>query len=205
MVSDSGTVAALRAGDEDAFRTIVATLNPGLTRLARTYVTQAIAEDVVQETWAAVIKSIDAFEERSSLTTWIYRIMLNKVRTVAPREAKILPFAAMGRTSDGEHQSVDPDQLMAEGRPGHWTTAPPLWQRLPAEQLESDEAFKTITAAIDQLPPAQQEVVTLRDVHGWTADEVCHTLGISSVNQRVLLHRGRTTLRSTLEEYLTDV
>jgi hypothetical protein len=100
--------------------------------------------------------------------------MLNKVRTVAQREAKILPFAAMGRSSDVEHQSVDPDQLIADGRPGHWTTAPPLWQRLLAEQLESDEAFKTITVAIDQLPPEQQEVLTLRDVHGWTADEVCH-------------------------------
>lgn len=205
MASDSDTVAALRAGDEDAFRTIVTALNPGLTRLARTYVTQAIAEEVVQETWAAVIKSIDTFEERSSLTTWIYRIMLNKVRTIAPREAKILPFAAMGHTRDGEHQSVDPDRLMAEGLPGHWTTPPPDWQRLPAEQLESAETLQMITDGIQQLPLAQQEVLTLRDIHGWTADEVCNTLGISSVNQRVLLHRGRTALRTTLEEYLTDV
>ncbi len=205
MTSDSDTVAALRTGDEDAFRTVVTALNPGLTRLARTYVTQALAEEVVQETWAAVIRSIDQFEERSSLTTWIYRIMLNKVRTLAPREAKILPFAAMGHTSDGQHQSVDPDRLMAEGHPGHWTTPPLAWQRLPDEQLEADETLKTITDAIKQLPPAQQEVVTLRDVQGWTADEVCNTLGISSVNQRVLLHRGRTTLRTVLEEYLTDV
>ena len=205
MTSDSDTVAALRTGDEDAFRTVVTALNPGLTRLARTYVTQALAEEVVQETWAAVIISIDQFEERSSLTTWIYRIMLNKVRTLAPREAKILPFAAMGHTSDGQHQSVDPDRLMAEGHPGHWTTPPLAWQRLPDEQLEADETLKTITDAIKQLPPAQQEVVTLRDVQGWTADEVCNTLGISSVNQRVLLHRGRTTLRTVLEEYLTDV
>ena len=205
MTSDSDTVAALRTGDEDAFRTVVTALNPGLTRLARTYVTQALAEEVVQETWAAVIRSIDEFEERSSLTTWIYRIMLNKVRTLAPREAKILPFAAMGHTSDGQHQSVDPDRLMAEGHPGHWTTPPLAWQRLPDEQLEADETLKTITDAIKQLPPAQQEVVTLRDVQGWTADEVCNTLGISSVNQRVLLHRGRTTLRTVLEEYLTDV
>ena len=205
MASDSDTVAALRAGDEDAFRTIVTALNPGLTRLARTYVTQAIAEEVVQETWAAVIKSIDTFEERSSLTTWIYRIKLNKVRTIAPREAKILPFAAMGHTRDGEHQSVDPDRLMAEGLPGHWTTPPPDWQRLPAEQLESAETLQMITDGIQQLPLAQQEVLTLRDIHGWTADEVCNTLGISSVNQRVLLHRGRTALRTTLEEYLTDV
>jgi RNA polymerase sigma-70 factor (ECF subfamily) len=106
VTSDPDVVDALRAGDENAFRAIVTELNPGLTRLARIYVTQALAEEVVQETWAAVIRSIDGFEQRSSLKTWIYRILLNKVRTLAPREAKIVPFAAMGHTSDGHHQSV---------------------------------------------------------------------------------------------------
>lgn len=205
VTSDSDIVGALRAGDEAAFRAIVTELNPGLTRLARTYVTQALAEEVVQETWAAVIGSIDTFEHRSSLKTWIYRIMLNKVRTLAPREAKIVPFAAMGHTSDGNHQSVDPDRLMAQGAPGHWTTPPPEWQRLPGAQLESRETLTAIGDAIKQLPPAQQEVVTLRDVEGWTSDEVCNALGISSVNQRVLLHRGRTALRTLLEEHFTDV
>lgn len=204
MTDDSDIVDALRAGDEDTFRAVVTELNPGLTRLARTYVTQALAEEVVQETWAAVIRSIDTFEQRSSLKTWIYRIMLNKVRTLAPREAKIVPFAAMGHTSDGHQQSVDPDRLMAEGAPGHWSTPPPEWQRQPAEQLEARETLDAIGNAIKQLPPAQQEVVTLRDVQGWTADEVCNTLGISSVNQRVLLHRGRTALRTILEEHFTD-
>lgn len=204
VTTDSDIVDALSAGDEAAFRAIVTELNPGLTRLARTYVTQALAEEVVQETWAAVIRSIDGFEQRSSLKTWIYRIMLNKVRTLAPREAKIVPFAAMGNTGDGHHQSVDPDRLMAEGLPGHWTTPPPEWQRLPAEQFEAQETLDTIENAIKQLPPAQQEVVTLRDVQGWTADEVCNALGISSVNQRVLLHRGRTALRTILEEHFTD-
>jgi RNA polymerase sigma-70 factor (ECF subfamily) len=204
VTDDSDTVDALRDGDEDTFRAIVTELNPGLTRLARTYVTEALAEEVVQETWAAVIRSIDSFEQRSSLKTWIYRIMLNKVRTLAPREAKIVPFAAMGHTSDGHHQSVDRDRLMAQGAPGHWTTPPPEWQRLPADQLEAQETLDSIVNAIEQLPPAQQEVVTLRDVQGWTADEVCNTLGISSVNQRVLLHRGRTALRTILEEHFTD-
>jgi RNA polymerase sigma-70 factor (ECF subfamily) len=203
VTTDSDIVDALSAGDEDAFRAIVTELNPGLTRLARTYVTQALAEEVVQETWAAVIRSIDRFEQRSSLRTWIYRIMLNKVRTLAPREAKIVPFAAMGDTSDGHHQSVDPDRLMAQGQPGHWSTPPPEW-RQPAEQLEAQETLDAIGHAINQLPKAQQEVVTLRDVQGWTAEEVCNTLGISSVNQRVLLHRGRTALRTTLEEHFTD-
>ncbi len=204
VTSDSDIVNALRAGDEDAFRALVTELNPSLTRLARTYVTDALAEEVVQETWAAVIRSIDAFEQRSSFKTWIYRILLNKVRTLAPREAKIVPFAAMGHTSDGNYQSVDPDRLLAEGTPGHWTTSPPEWQRLPADQLESKEALAAIADAIEQLPPSQQEVVTLRDIDGWTAAEVCNTLGISSVNQRVLLHRGRTALRTVLEEHFTD-
>lgn len=205
VTHDSETVEALCAGDEEAFRAIVTELNPGLTRLARTYVTQALAEEVVQETWAAVIRSIDTFEQRSSLKTWIYRIMLNKVRALAPREAKIVPFAAMGHTGEGNHQSVDPDRLMAQGAPGHWTAPPPDWQRLPGAQLESRETLAAIGDAIKQLPPAQQEVVTLRDVEGWSADEVCNTLGISSVNQRVLLHRARTALRTLLEEHFTDV
>ena len=204
MTSDSDTVAALRAGDEAAFRAIVTELNPGLTRLARTYVTHALAEEVVQETWAAVIRSIDTFEQRSSLKTWIYRIMLNKVRTLAPREAKIIPFAAMSNSGDGHHAAVDPDRLMAEAAPGHWTTPPPEWQRPAADQLEAQETLNVIGDAIRQLPPAQQEVVTLRDVQGWTANEVCNALGISSVNQRVLLHRGRTALRTVLEEHFTD-
>lgn len=203
MTSDTDTIAGLRAGDEATFRAVVAELNPGLIRLARTYVTEALAEEVVQETWASVVRAIDTFEERSSLKTWIYRIMLNKVRTLAPREAKIVPFAAMGNSADGNHQVVDPERLMRQGSPGHWTKPPPQWQ-LPAEHLEAREAIEMITEAITQLPPAQREVVELRDIQGWTADEVCNTLGISSVNQRVLLHRGRATLRTMLEKYFND-
>ncbi len=205
MPNDSEIVAALRAGDEETFRTLVSDLNPGLVRLARTYVTQALAEEVVQDTWAAVVKSIGGFEQRSSLKTWIYRIMLNKVRTLAPREARILPFAAMGHTVDGDYQAVDPDQLLREGSPGHWTKPPDQWDRLPAEALEARETIDKVTAAIDRLPPAQREVVELRDIQGWTAEEVCNTLGISSVNQRVLLHRGRTAVRTMLEEYFANV
>lgn len=204
MANDSDIVAALRAGDEDVFRTVVAELTPGLIRLARHYLSEALAEEVAQETWVAVIASIDRFEQRSSLKTWIYRIMLNKVRTLAPREAKVVPFAALGHTSDGTLHAVDPERLMREGAPGHWTQLPQQWQRLPAELLEAQETLEKITEAIARLPPAQQEVVELRDIRGWTAEEVCNTLDISSVNQRVLLHRGRTALRNMLEEYLHD-
>lgn len=204
MANDSSIVAALQVGDEDVFRTVFADLTPGLIRLARQYVSEALAEEVAQETWVSVIASIDQFEQRSSLKTWIYRIMLNKVRTLALREAKVVPFAALGSVGDGTEHAVDPERLMREGAPGHWTQTPHQWQRLPEEILEARETLETITEAIARLPPAQQEVVELRDICGWTAKEVCNTLDISSVNQRVLLHRGRTALRNTLEEYLHD-
>ena len=148
---------------------MVSELNPGLIRLASTYVPDALAEEIVQETWAAVIRSIDSFEERSSLKTWIYRIMLNKVRTLARREAKIVPFAALGRAGDGDHPAVDPDRLMHPARgPGHWSRPPARWELQPAEQLEAGETLEMIEAAIADLPAAQREVVELRDVLGYT-------------------------------------
>lgn len=202
---DSSIVAALRAGDQETFRNVVARFNPGLVRLARTYVSAELADEVVQETWIAVVRNIDTFEERSSLSTWIYRILLNKVRTLAKREAKIVPFAAMGHTGDGNHPAVDPERMLhpTDG-PGHWANTPPRWENLPAERLESREVLDMIIAAIAALPAAQREVIELRDIQGRSAEEVCNTLGISSVNQRVLLHRARVAVRAMLEEYLTD-
>lgn len=191
-------VAALRAGDAEAFRALVEELHPGLVRLASTYVPRALAEEVVQETWAAVIKSIDSFAQRSALKTWIYRIMLNKVRTLAAREAKILPFAAMGRA--GDDAQLVPELLES----GHWTASPTPWPTEPGDVLERAEALEMIEKAIAELPTAQREVVELRDVQGWSAAETCNALGISAVNQRVLLHRGRVALRAKLEEYLSS-
>ncbi|MGI9595651.1 MAG: RNA polymerase sigma factor [Acidimicrobiales bacterium] len=203
--ADSAIVAALRAGDQDIFRDVVARLNPGLVRLARSYVSAELAEEVAQETWVAVVRNIDAFEERSSLTTWIYRILLNKVRTLAKREAKIVPFAAMGHTSDGNHPAVDPERMLHPTKgPGNWASTPSRWENLPAERLESSEVLDMIIAAIAQLPAGQREVIELRDILGRSADEVCNTLGISSVNQRVLLHRARAAVRAMLEEYLAN-
>lgn len=205
MNDDAQIVAALRAGDQKVFREVVAQFNPGLVRLARTYVSAELAEEVVQETWVAVIRSIDRFEQRSSLMTWVYRILLNKVRTLAKRESKIIPFAAMGHTSDGNHPSVDPDRLIhSESGPGHWGQPPARWENLPAERLQSEETLDMVIAAIERLPPAQREVIELRDIQGRSAEEVCNTLGVSSVNQRVLLHRARVAVRATLEEYLTN-
>jgi RNA polymerase sigma-70 factor (ECF subfamily) len=202
--SGSATVAALRSGDPEAFRALVSELNPGLHRLARMYLSPALADEVVQETWVAVLLSLDKFQERSSLKTWIYQIMMNKVRTLAVREAKIIPFAAMGNTGDDNNPSVDPDRLVHPDRgAGHWGHPPPEWD-IPAHHVEQSELLELIDAALDRLPLGQREVVELRDVQGWTPKEVGNTLGISSVNQRVLLHRGRAAIRSRLEEYLID-
>lgn len=186
------------------FRTLVEDLNPGLTRLARTYVTAAIADEVVQETWMSVLRSIDTFEGRSSLKTWIYRIMLNKVRSVAGREGKIVPFTSVGPHAAGDHASVDIERLVHPdlGR-GYWPDAPPRWDSMPAESLEAQETADRVDRAISSLPAAQREVVTLRDIEGWSSEEVCNALGISTVNQRVLLHRGRVAVRQALEDYLS--
>jgi RNA polymerase sigma-70 factor (ECF subfamily) len=197
---ESVIVAALAAGDKAVFRQIVTELTPGLTRMARTYVRPALADEVVQETWMAVIRSIRQFEQRSSLKTWIYRIMLNKVRTLATREAKIVPFTSVGPSAESDAPSVAADRLVhPDLGNGYWPEAPVRWDTLPATVLESREVREQIQAGIAALPAAQREVVTLRDVDGWSADEVCETLGISAVNQRVLLHRARASLRARLE------
>ena len=201
---DCETVAALRAGDHAAFRSLVKELNPGLARVAATYVPASIADEVVQETWMAVIKSIDTFQGRSALKTWIYRIMLNKVRTVAGREAKIVPFTSVGAHNAQDRPAVEPDRLVhSDFGQGYWPEAPPRWETFPAERLEGRETSDAIAKAINDLPDAQREVVTLRDIEGWNADEVCNALRISTVNQRVLLHRGRVAIRKALEDYLT--
>ena len=206
MADDSDIVAALRAGDEEVFRTVVTELTPGLIRLARHYVSEALAEEVAQETWVAVICSIDRFAERSSLKTWIYRIMLNKVRTLGPREAKVVPFAALGHISDGTVHSVDPERLMREGSPGHWTQ-PPSTVAASARRASRGPRGPSRRSPRRSLGCRRHNKKSwkLRDIRGWTAEDVCHTLDISSVNQRVLLHRGRTALRNMLEEYLHDL
>ena len=202
---ESATVTALRAGDAEAFEQLVRELTPGLTRLAQGYVTLAVADEVVQETWAAVLRSIDNFEQRSSLKTWIYRILLNKVRTLGKRESRIVPFAAMGNSGGDNPAAIDPELLTDPVRgPGFWARPPRQWDIQPDEQLTNAETLTKVRTAIDALPPAQREVMDLRDVQGWASDEVCDALGISGANQRVLLHRGRVAVRRALEEYLAD-
>jgi RNA polymerase sigma-70 factor (ECF subfamily) len=173
-----------------------------LMRLALMHVpSRAVAEEVVQETWLGVIKGIDRFEGRSSLKTWIFRILTNTASTRRQREHRIVPFSSLGGDDDAEG-TVDADRFFTSehGYPGGWYLAPTAWET-PEQGLLSGETREVILDAIEKLPPAQRAVVTLRDVEGWPAEEVCDALELSEGNQRVLLHRGRSKIRLALENY----
>jgi RNA polymerase sigma-70 factor (ECF subfamily) len=193
-------VAALRAGDESAFRELIAMYHAMLVRVARAYVpTQTAAEEVAADTWLAVLEGIDRFQERSSLKTWIFRILMNKAKTRGMRERRSLPFSAL----ESDESSVDPDRFHGpEHRwPGHWA-APP--QGFPEERLLAAETREVVEQAIERLPPAQRAVISLRDIVGWDAEEVRNALTLSETNQRVLLHRARSAVRAALESYLEE-
>lgn len=202
-LEDLQLVESLRRHDEAAFVALVDRYSSSLTRLALTFVqTSAVADDVVQETWLAVLEGIDRFESRASVKTWIFSILANIARTRAVREARMLPFSSLAAERDGE--AVDADRFVPEGQPwaGHWESAPRSWARLPEERLAARETMSKVAAAIVALPASQREVITLRDVEGWGPEEVCNVLQISETNQRVLLHRARTKVRRALDEYL---
>ena len=202
-VSDEQTVAALRAGDERTFREVFARSYPMMKRVARTYVaSEAVAEEIVQETWMAIVTGIDRFEGRSALGTWIFSILTNQAKTHSAREKRAVPFSSV-IPIDSEEPAVDPDRFQKddEAWPGHWATPPRPWQK-PERRLLSLEARDHLKAALAQLPDRQRLIVGLRDIDGHSAEEVCNLLGLSQENQRVLLHRGRSRLRAVLEEYL---
>lgn len=202
LLPDAELVARLKQGDEQAFEVLVDAYSPGLLRTARLYTRdQAVAEEAVQETWLAVLRGIDRFEGRSSLKTWIYRILMNVARDRGKREARSLPFSAVG----GEGPVVDPERFqLTEPFPDGWSLGPAEWPT-PEEELLSGETREVILAAIEELPPAQRAVITLRDVEGFPAEEVAETLGLSDGNQRVLLHRARAKVRNAIEEHLGAV
>ena len=206
---EDALVERLRAGDEAAFEALVATYHPVLLRVARGYVPSlAVAEEVVQETWLGVLNGIDRFEGRSSLKTWIFRILVNRARTRGTRERRTVPFAsAFDPERDAEGPSVDPSRFEPCDHPlvpMHWAAPLAVWRGSPESRLAAAESRAALTAAVDALPPAQREVLTLRDVHGWSAAEVCNALDVSETNQRVLLHRARTKLRRALEDTYAD-
>jgi RNA polymerase sigma-70 factor (ECF subfamily) len=199
---DAPLLAALRAGDEAAFATLVTRYHASLKRVARAYVsTEAVAEEVVQETWLAVIDGLSRFEERATLKTWLFHILTNKAKTRGVRERRTVPFASLGPAGDDE-PSVSPDRFQGQGDawPGHWATPPRPWED-PDRRLHSLEARECLRAAIRALPEVQQAVLTLRDVEGLEAEEVCDLLGLTAGNQRVILHRARARVRTELERY----
>jgi RNA polymerase sigma-70 factor, ECF subfamily len=201
--SEAQLVEALLAGEEAAFAHLVDILSPALLRMARMYVASDVeAEEVVQETWLAVVKGLGRFERRSSLKTWIFRILMNIARTRGKREARSIPFSSAfdGRSAPDE-PAVDPDRFLP---PEHryadgWSMAPSPW---PDEEVLTGEALDAVKRAIEELPPAQREVITLRDVVGCSAEEACNALEVSETNQRVLLHRARAKVRAAVEQEL---
>lgn len=201
---DADVVERLRGGDEGAFAQIVDAWSPSLLRVARTFVsTDASAQEIVQETWLAVVKGVGRFEGRSSLRTWVFRILTNLGKTRGVREARAVPWSSLG-PADGE-PTVDPSRFRDgnDQYPHNWTPAgaPTVWEPSPEDALLAGEIRGEVARALEDLPDRQRVVVSLRDVHGLSSDEVCAALDISAGNQRVLLHRGRAQLRLVLEDY----
>jgi RNA polymerase sigma-70 factor (ECF subfamily) len=209
-VSDDGglpgdvvIVALLRKRDEAMFAALIDAWSPGMLRAARAFVADDhTAQDVVQDTWLGVVRGLDGFAGRSSLRTWVYRILINRAKTRGVRDARAIPVSP---TDDDRGPTVDPARFRGPGDPypGHWRSHPPAWPT-PEDGVLAAETRRHLAAALAALPERQRIVVTLRDVDGYTSDEVCDLLTISAGNQRVLLHRGRAALRAALEDYLTE-
>lgn len=204
---DEQLLLALRRRDEQAFAALVDRYHGQLVRLARLFVAnQAVAEEVAQETWIGVLQGIDRFEGRSSFRTWLFRILTNQAKRRGQREARSLPFAAFSVPADADEfeAAVEPGRFLPTGDAwaGHWVSYPQDWRETPEDRLLSHETRAVVQQAIAALPPNQRLVITLRDVEGFTAAEVCNALAISETYQRVLLHRARSKVRGQLEQYL---
>lgn len=193
----------LRDGDGAAFETLVDRWTASMLRVAAAHVSShAIAEEVVQDTWLAVLRGIDRFEERASLRTWVFRILANQAKTRGVRDQRTVPFASLASGEIGApFAAVDGARFRGAGEraPGHWAAPLPRWDDGPADRVESRETIDEIRSAIDALPPAQRAVMTLRDIVGLESADVCDALDLSEGNQRVLLHRARSRVRAALE------
>jgi RNA polymerase sigma-70 factor (ECF subfamily) len=193
---------ALRAGDEAAFQSLIQRYHGPMFRLAMTYVgDRGVAEDVVQEAWLTCLRSLDRFEERSSLKTWLFGILVNVARSRRRKESRILPFASIFRRDDSDSRRPTVDRSRF-GSDGMWSDGPHSWDNIPESKVLGDETLQHVKSAIEALPAKQREVILLRDVAGFDAGEVSALLGISAANERVRLHRARAAVRQKLEEYL---
>jgi len=209
MASEEDLLAALRRGDEEAFVSLVARYNSMLMRLAMMYVRdRSVAEDVVQETWIGFLESLTRFEGRASIKTWIFRILINSAKKRLRRDRRSIPFSSLGPdVLEPAEPAVDPERFLGPAHsrwPHHWRSTPSDWGGMPESRLVSSETIAIVERAIETLAPAQREVITLRDIEGWTSDEVCNVLGITDTNQRVLLHRARSKVRRELEKYFDE-
>jgi RNA polymerase sigma-70 factor (ECF subfamily) len=197
----------LRRGDEAAFTQLVERLHGPMLRVAMAHVgNRAVAEEVAQDAWVGVLAQLDRFEGRSSLRTWVLRIVANRARTRAVRERRTLPFSSLDGLGEPGRPAVEPERFLPAGHrwAGHWASPPRSWGEVPEERLLSAETRAEVERAVERLPPAQRAVITLRDVEGMTAAETCQLLELTEGNQRVLLHRARSGVRRALERYLDE-
>jgi RNA polymerase sigma-70 factor, ECF subfamily len=195
MRNDQELVAAARSGDGDAFGELVDRYHPRLIRLARTCTSSPeVAEEVAQETWIAVLRGLDGFAGRSTFRTWLFTICMNRARSIAGREHRHV-------SDELDERAVDPRRFNSSGQ---WSQPPGDWSDAVDERMVAAELAPHLLAALELLPDGQRQVVTLRDVEGLTSSDVCEVLAISAANQRVLLHRGRSRLRSMVERRLGD-
>jgi RNA polymerase sigma-70 factor (ECF subfamily) len=204
-VDDGQLLAAVREGDEHAFVALVERYHASLLRLARMHVEPSAAEDVVQDTWIGVLRGISSFEGRASFKTWLFRILVNRARTRAVCDGRSIPVSSfVQEETESVEYAVDPARFQSRDAryPGHWLLNPST-DELPEERLLAGELDDVVRSALATLPPAQSEVVRLRDVEGLASHEVCQLLNLTEGNQRVLLHRGRSKIRTALEAYLT--
>src|SRR5713226_1788857 len=203
--ADADFIDRLRGGDEAAFVCLVNTYSASLRRVALAFVANdAVADEVVQETWLAVLTGLARFERRSSVKTWIFKILTNRAKTRAIREKRTINFSELENPSEPDQPAVDPARFLPASHsiwPGHWASPPEHWSASAEDAVVGRETMGVLQRGLESLPPAQRIVVALRDVHGWPAAEVCVVLGLSEANQRVLLHRGRSRLRGALEVY----
>jgi len=203
---DAPLIDALKQRNEAAFVELIERYQSPLLRLALVYAgSRAVAEEIVQDTWLGVLQGIEKFEGRSSFKTWLFRILVNRARTRAEREGRTVPFSALGeKVLEPDEPAVPAERFLGPDDPQwplHWASPPHAWGASPEEQLLMKETLDLVERAVTALPPAQREVITLRDVEEWTGEEVCNVLEISETNQRVLLHRARSRVRAVLERH----